>query len=123
MIKCLTHSLSNIRKPDNFHKDVEEESVKRRSKLGECTNSLNYLLETALCLELRSINYFRENKNLTSFDYDDNSYLHYGNKVGLFVDTHKKRLCPKSKASAHKYTKLIFLLTQNYFIHLPRMKM
>lgn len=51
MINFLTHSLSDIRKPDNFHKDVEEKSVKKRSKLGEYTNSLNYLLEIALRLE------------------------------------------------------------------------
>lgn len=72
MINCLTRSLSNIGKNNNFPKDVEEKSVKRRSKLGGYINSLNYLLETALCLEFRRINYFRENKNLTSFDYDDN---------------------------------------------------
>lgn len=72
MINCLTRYLSNIRKPDNFPKDVEEESVKRRSKLGGYRNSLNYVLETAPCLEFKSINYFRENRNLTSFDYDDN---------------------------------------------------
>jgi len=45
--------------------------MKRRSKLGGYINSLNYLLGTALCLELRRINNFRENENLTSFDYDD----------------------------------------------------
>lgn len=59
-------------KTNNLPKDVEEKSVKRRSKLGGYINSLNYLLETSLCLEFRRINYFRENKNLTSFDYDDN---------------------------------------------------